>query len=211
MFAALIFAIGVYIAVIYLPRTHKRPSWRRSVRKTLPVALFALAMLIEGHLVLAAALALGAVGDYALSRPGEKAFLAGMVAFALAHLAYVGLFVLAGADMAAAPWIGIGALVALGISTEVWLAPHTGALRWPVRGYVAIILAMGLSALALPAGMIWVKAGACLFILSDFILSIETFRLAPEHPARWALSKLVWITYIAAQAALTIGLGLLVG
>jgi hypothetical protein len=48
MDAGIIFAIGVALAVFYLPRTNGAIRWGRSIRKTLPVALFALAALGGG-------------------------------------------------------------------------------------------------------------------------------------------------------------------
>lgn len=205
---ALLFALGVIAAVLYLPRTGSRPRLARSVRKTLPVALFCLAAWADGApALLVAALGVSAAGDWALSRPGERAFLVGMVSFALAHLAYIALMLGAGAGGPGALWPLAGAVLALGASTEVWLAPHTGALRWPVRVYVVIIVGMGLAALGLPEGYALATAGALLFMLSDLILSVETFRMGAGHPARRWAGKLVWITYIAAQTGLLLGLG----
>jgi uncharacterized membrane protein YhhN len=172
------------------------------------VALFAASVMAAGgSWVLVLALALGAIGDLALSRPGERAFLVGMLAFSLAHLAYLVLLIAAGGGVESVMVLPSILMILFGISSEWWLAPHTGTLRWPVRGYVVIILAMGLAALGLPAGNIWALAGAMLFVLSDFILAIETFLLSPDHRLRRGLSYLVWITYICAQASLMLGLG----
>lgn len=207
---AALFALGVALAVFYLPRTGGRVCWARSIRKTLPVALFALAAYFQGApVLLVAGLALSALGDLALSRPGERAFLAGMVAFASAHIAYIALMATLGSGPQFAQWPLILLMVALGISTEFWLRPHTGALKWPVRGYVVIILGMGLMALGLPDARNVALWGALLFVLSDLILSVETFVLAPDDPRRKWAGKTVWITYIAAQIGLFWGLGAL--
>ncbi len=200
----LLFGLGVFIAVLYLPWVPRPPGWRRSLRKTLPVALFALAAVADGApVMLCAALALSALGDLALSRPGQRAFLAGMIAFALAHLAYIALMI--GAGAALPPPLPALALILAALSTEIWLAPRTGALRWPVRAYVAVIAAMGLMALGLPGGYAPARAAALLFMLSDALLALETFVIGSGKGARadglkaW-LSRAVWITYIAAQA-----------
>ena len=207
---AILFAAGVALAVFYLPRTNSCIRWARSIRKTLPVALFALAAFTEGApWPLVAGLGFSAVGDFALSRPGQRAFLTGMLAFALAHLAYVVAMIGAGASLNAGLWPAILVMVLIGASTEFWLRPHTGALKWPVRGYVLIILVMAITALALPAirhGALW---GALLFVLSDLVLSIETFVLSQDDPRRKWAGKAVWITYIAAQIGLFWGLGAL--
>jgi uncharacterized membrane protein YhhN len=157
----------------------------------------------SGGLPLVCALAFGAVGDFALSRPGERAFLIGMVAFAVAHLAYI---VLIGAAGFAPGPVWIAVFVVLAASTEVWLRPRTGGLKWPVRGYVVVIAAMGLAAAGMPPGYALVKWGAALFILSDLVLSIGTFVLPQESRWQVVAGKTVWITYIAAQACLFLGL-----
>ena len=207
---AVLFGFGVMAAVLYLPRTGGRICMARSVRKTLPVTLFALAAIAEGApVLLIAGLALSAIGDYALSRPGSKAFLIGMVAFAAAHLAYIVVMVRLGATLEVANWPIIAGLAVFGLSTEWWLRPHTGDLKWPVRAYVGIILAMALVALGLPDVRLIALWGALLFVVSDLILSIETFVLPAEDPRRKLAGKLVWVTYIGAQIGLFWGLGAL--
>lgn len=207
---ALLFAAGVVAAIMYLPRTSGRIRWARSVRKTLPVALFALAAFSENApLMLVAALGLSAIGDFALSRPSDNSFLAGMVAFAGSHLAYIVLMVWLGATVDAAQWPIIAVIIVLGLSTEWWLRPHTGALKWPVRGYVVIILVMAIIALGLPDVRHVAVWGAGLFVVSDLILSIETFVMDENDPRRNVASKLVWLTYIGAQIGLFWGLGAL--
>lgn len=208
--AAALFAFGVVAAVMYLPRTSSQIRMSRSLRKTLPVALFALAAVAEGApILLVAALALSAVGDYALSRPAPKAFLVGMIAFAAAHLAYIVLMIMLGATVSAAQWPIIIILLVFGLSTEWWLRPHTGDLKWPVRAYVGVILVMAVVALGLPDARHVAIWGAVLFVVSDLILSIETFVLKADDPRHKLTGKLVWITYICAQIGLFWGLGAL--
>lgn len=203
---------GLAIAVTYLPMTDRPSSILRSVWKTAPVAALALSAWISGGpAMLVAALFLSALGDLALSRDGEAAFLYGLSSFALSHLVYI-LHMLALSGLM--PWEGFAqiplaaiVLVAITVSTELWLIPHTGAMKWPVRAYVLIILTMGLSALTLPWAAWPAIIGAGLFTLSDLILSVELFRLGPDHRLTPVASKLVWITYIGAQAGLFWGLG----
>lgn len=204
--------IGLAVAVAYLPMTNRPNSLLRSVWKTIPVAALALAAwLAGGPALLVAALFLSALGDLALSRDGEAAFLYGLSSFALSHLVYI-LHILAISGLL--PWEAFVQippaailLVAVTLSTEIWLIPYSGAMRWPVRAYVLIILTMGLSALTLPLTLWPAILGAGLFTLSDLILSVELFRLGPDHRLTPLASKLVWITYIGAQAGLFWGLG----
>jgi uncharacterized membrane protein YhhN len=101
-------------------------------------------------------LALGALGDLCLALGGVQRFLAGVAAFGLGHLAYAGGFLIRsaelGLDAVSLPEaLALVGLVALLLSTEVWLSPRTGELRAPVRGYVLLIGLMGLAAVLLPA------------------------------------------------------------
>lgn len=208
--AAALFGLGVMAAVMYLPRTSSQIRMARSVRKTLPVALFALAAISEAApLLLVVALGLSAVGDFALSRPAPKAFLVGMIAFAAAHLAYIILMITLGATFNMAQWPIIAVLLVFGLSTEWWLRPHTGDLKWPVRAYVCIILVMAVVALGLPDVRVVALWGAMLFVVSDLILSVETFVMKSDAKQRNMTGKLVWITYICAQIGLFWGLGAL--
>ena len=164
-------------------------SWPRSAIKTVPLTALGIAAASSGNLLLSLALFLSAIGDFALSRPGERAFLTGLVSFALAHVVYVALF-LPAAHM---PPLGVTVLLILLVaSTSVWLLPHTGNLRVPVAGYVGLIGAMGIAAWGQPDGL--VRAGATAFILSDLLLALETFRNAR------GLSIPLWALYWLGQA-----------
>lgn len=178
---------------------YRPPSWRKSVVKTASVALLALAVLVAGGPEwLIAALALGAFGDFALSRPGDRAFLIGLIAFAAAHLAYLVLF--SGLPREGLSFWGLAALGALGGGMALALWPHTGALRWPVMGYVAVICTMGLAAFSVTGFGASITLSAVLFILSDTVLASEMFLLAPTHPLRRITPFLIWCTYWSAQA-----------
>lgn len=132
-------------------------------------------------------LALGALGDLFLALGGVRRFLAGVAAFGLGHLAYAGGFLWraggVGFDgVSGAEGVALGVLLALLLSTEAWLAPRTGELRQPVRGYVGLIGLMGLAAILLPAhpGQGVLRLGATLFILSDLMLALQLFVVKGE-------------------------------
>ncbi len=214
--AVVFFWAGLLASPGYLWLTTHPASWVRSVIKTLPLTCFALAAWVSAAPVwLTAALILSGVGDFALSRPGRKAFLYGLAAFLLAHVMFILLFALI--TIAAPPsWVAFSlnplpALTLLmgALSTELWLAPHAGALRWPVRVYVAVITLMGLAALALPTGYSVVVLGAMLFILSDLILAVRTFRLSDGDPRAPSASRGLWVFYIAGQALIVAGIAVL--
>lgn len=145
------------------------------------------------------------IGDHRLASDGDAALQQGMVAFALAHVAY--LCVLFGAG-GVPPLVAIIAFALLALSTRWWLLPHTGALRLPVMGYVAVISLMGLgaSAAALAAGgsgAMLVAVGAGLFILSDTVLSLQLFRWQSESRA---VALAVLLPYFWGQLALVAGI-----
>jgi uncharacterized membrane protein YhhN len=152
-------------------------------------------------------LALGAAGDFALSRPGTTAFLAGMAAFAMGHLAYAAQFWTWGTPgIAGWHWAALGALALLVASTEVWLAPHTAALRWPVRAYGGVIGAMAATALLLApaAGMGLTALGVGLFVASDVLLAVQIF-VVKAFDARRILAWLLWPAYWLGQALILAG------
>lgn len=203
MTALVILAFAAAMALLYaVSFSHAGPSRAKTITKTLSVVLLALAALFAGAPpLITVGLALGALGDLFLSLRGEKAFLAGMAAFAAGHLAYAAAFVASGGGLSG--WLVLAALIALGASTEVWLAPHTGALRWPVRGYVVVILVMAAAAFSLPIGL--VTLGATLFVLSDFILALDLFRYGPERANPWR-ARVLWAAYWSGQALILLGM-----
>ncbi len=156
-------------------------------------------------------LALGALGDLLLAMGGVKRFLAGVAAFGLGHLAYAGGFLWRSGEFGL-DGLGIGEVLALAVlltllvSTEVWLAPRTGELRQPVRGYVALIGLMGVAAVLLPAhpGQGVLRLGAGLFILSDLMLALQLF-VVKSATWRRRLALTLWPAYWAGQALIAWG------
>jgi uncharacterized membrane protein YhhN len=122
-----------------------------------------------------AGLVLSLVGDVCLALP--RGFRPGLVAFLLAHVAYIaGFHTLA----AASSWPFLLALpfVAASVLVTRWLWPHLGAMRAPVAAYVAVITVMVWAAASMfRAGAIgWLApAGALLFYLSDISVARDRF------------------------------------
>lgn len=205
MFPALIcLALAAVFSVIYLvAHAGAGESTAKSVTKTAAVsALVPMAGFAGAPGLILAGIALGALGDFALSRAGERAFLAGMAAFAAGHLAYLAGFL----EMGATPTLWTAVLMVLGLSTEFWLQPRTGGLCWPVRLYVWIIVAMAAVALGLPPALWLVIAGSLAFVLSDTILSLEMFVLRDPALKRIA-SRALWVFYWGGQALIGWGAG----
>ncbi len=121
-----------------------------------------------------------AVGDiFLLSRKSQKLFLAGMVAFAIGHFAYLTAFVPFEAEgFSAGTFIrnllAIFAVVGVGI----WIHPHVPrALRLAVKAYALIILIMVINALDLPQTppLVLAMIGAVMFAVSDIFVARDRF------------------------------------
>jgi len=200
--ALLIIAVGaatIYAIFFLTPQV----SWPRSILKTLPLGCAALlAALLGAPFLLITGMGLSAIGDFALSRDGERSFIAGLVAFLAAHLAYIALFFSVADD---APW-GMAAslsVAALGLYGVIYLAliwRRLGEMRIPVAAYVATILGMGVAAIA--AGDLFLIIGAIMFIASDSILALEMFVFTDKRRS-WT-APTIWETYIGAQFAIAL-------
>lgn len=116
-----------------------------------------------------AGLVLSFAGDALLLSARRPAFLGGLVAFLLAHVAYAAAF--AGVARPAA-WTALPVLVATGAALR-WLWPALGDMRTPVVAYCATISVM--LWLALGVDRPEVRAGALLFYLSDLLVARDRF------------------------------------
>jgi uncharacterized membrane protein YhhN len=185
---------------------------KASLIKAASTGFLAVASLtMHNFLPISLGLALGALGDLVISRPGQGAFLIGMAIFALGHLAYAAGFLWQGADggftMPSLLAIVLALLIlSLIASTEVWLAPQTGEMRGPVRGYCVIIGMMALACLSLPdhAGQYILQTGVALFVISDVLLALHLF-VAKEARLKDQLSLVIWPAYWIGQALILAG------
>jgi len=168
---------------------------------------------------LTAAFAVGLVfslaGDVLLMVPGDR-FIAGLVAFLLAHLAYIAAFNLAGPVLTAA-----GLLLALIVGVVAWqvLRRLTSAMAAggrrklipPVLAYGVVLSLMTWSAVTTLLRPDWhgparwlAAAGGCLFFFSDtalawlrFVRALpggRTLEMVTYHLAQYALSAAVLLT-----------------
>ena len=192
---SLLLAISALLALGYLWLTGRPVSALRSLAKTGATLALCLFAAFSGAPLLALALGFCALGDAALSRDGDRAFLIGMIAFALGHVALTVLMIAVPSEISPLRACAMLLVVALALSSRFWLIPYAGALQVPVRLYVLFIAAMGLAAFSLPLALWPAILGAVSFIASDTILAIEKFRL-PE-PTRLTGAS-IWITYYGA-------------
>lgn len=150
------------------------------------------------------AVVLSAVGDVALAVRGRQGFLAGLGAFAAAHLLYTVAFVLHGAPATVSAWAALGAAVAVG---GAWLALRRRVppgLRAPVGLYLAILAAMMATGTAagIAHGAGGLAVGAILVAGSDGAVGRQRF------VARSFANKLVGLpTYYLGQVLIVLALG----
>ncbi len=143
-----------------------------------------------------AGLILSLAGDALLLSPRRPAFLGGLVAFLLAHVAYAVAFV--GPSRPSLP----AALLVIATTGAAlrWLWPSLGEMRVPVVAYCAAIGAM--LWLALGVDRTEVRAGALLFYLSDLLVARDRF-VRPGFANRLAGLPL----YYAGQVLLALSAG----
>lgn len=116
-------------------------------------------------------------GDLFLIGDGSRWFLAGLVAFLAAHIAYIGAF--AGRGLADR-WLfaALAPVAVVSLGAVIWLAPHLPeGMIVPVRIYTFVISLMVVTAFgARGAGApLLVPAGASLFYLSDLSVAALAF------------------------------------
>jgi uncharacterized membrane protein YhhN len=147
---------------------------------------------------------LGLVGDVALLGDGEAAFMVGLGAFALGHLAYAIAAVLVGFDAA---WAFVGATFmafALGFRFATRTVPGArrrggSVLAGAVGFYACVITAMVVTAWGTTAVLAGI--GAMAFAVSDWVLGHERF-VGPLPGGRMS----VIVPYHVGQALLIVGL-----
>jgi len=145
-------------------------------------------------------------GDVFLMLPSDR-FVAGLVAFLIAHLFYSAAFA---SEISALIWGPLIPLVIFGIVIYLILAPSLGNLKVPVLIYVVVILTMAWLAWVRliqtgHMGALLASVGAFLFIISDTILAIDRFRGAFKLARALNLT-----TYFAAQLLIAGSIGTLV-
>jgi uncharacterized membrane protein YhhN len=145
-------------------------------------------------------------GDVFLMLPSDQ-FVAGLVAFLIAHLFYSAAFA---SEMSTLIGWHLIPFVIYGIVIYIILVPSLGKLKLPVLIYILVILMMAWLAWERlsqtgQSGALLASIGAVLFIISDTVLAIGRFRRA------FKLSRALNLTtYFAAQSLIAGSVGTLV-
>ncbi|MGL4488637.1 MAG: lysoplasmalogenase [Rhizobiaceae bacterium] len=199
---------AVLAAGLFLLRPPGTSGGKWAIIKTMPVAFFAwIAWNQSAPVMLVVGLALSALGDYLLAHEGERAFLSGLAAFFLAHIAYIVLFAAAGPLLLLQePWRLALVLVFLLHAGQMAVRLSKAApadMRIPVFAYIGAISLMGLSATAYASPILLV--GVFLFVISDTLLAIGRFLIGRDDSRQNLVQPGVWITYVAAQVFILFG------
>lgn len=138
------------------------------------------------------------IGDLALSFDGRRAFLAGLVSFALAHLAYIAAFFARSAmDIPSIAFAGVVMAVTAAAILR-WLSPHVpDDMATPVSVYVGLITVMVVASFGTSGTVVdpRIPTAAVLFMISDVLVARQQF-LAPM-----LVNRIVGLPiYYAAQA-----------
>ena len=178
-----------------------QPPAKAAMAVLLAVAAAAHPILREARWLIPA-LALSAAGDFLLAIPWwEASFVAGLSAFLLAHLCFLGALVPLAAP-SAGRLAGVAATVLGCLALLVWFWPGMArdGLVLPVLIYIAVLGAMVCAALLAGLPTRWTAAGAVCFAVSDAMIAIDRFVLGDE-----TLAVPIWWVYAAAQLFITAG------
>lgn len=157
--------------------------WSRILKIAASTAMVAIVVtgnpiLTAYTMLVAAGLAASWFGDLFLSFTSQRAFMAGLISFATAHLLYT-------AGFSARSTMDMGALVIAGVIMAVagtailrWLAPFVPErLRIPVAFYIGVIAVMVVTSFGSTGALFdpRIPAAAVLFMISDLFVARQQF------------------------------------
>jgi uncharacterized membrane protein YhhN len=195
--AAVVSALAAMGCEVIAERSGKRPSLFLLL-KPLTTILITATLFASGHApswLLLSAFVFALIGDIALMFEGDKAFLAGLGSFFIAHIAFVAVFI--GDAGLHAPPLWTMAFVVYAIALFAWLLPKTGPLAGPTVAYGVVLTAMVLASAAAQnqldtSATRLTLAGAVLFAFSDSVLAIRQF-VGPYRGAQPLILSSYWL------------------
>lgn len=155
------------------------------------------------HLLLLVALIASVVGDVLLVIPQEGSFLRGLMAFGVAHITFILMYLLNGQrfDQISANRLRFsGLLWAFAFVAGFWMYDALGDMRNYVLGYTAMLVLMATTAILSKFPPRLVGLGAVLFVFSDAALGARQFMNVPDF-----VGYFVWASYYLSQAMVTLG------
>ena len=200
-------ALGILAAAAFLESGPDTSTWLRLVTKPVPVLCLAAWVAVgargSASRLFCAGLLFSALGDWLLERSPDL-FLAGLIAFLAAHLAYLVAFLLetrrpcVGRALPFALWAAIG---------YVAMRPGLGSMAGPVLVYLTAIAAMmwraaagvgrdGTASTAEGLALL----GAVLFGASDTLIGLDRFR-APIDGVHVPIMLSYWLGQLGIAAS----------
>lgn len=154
---------------------------------------------------LVGALVFSAAGDFLLAMPWwQPSFVLGLAAFLIAHLCFLAAL-LPLAARSAPRLVAAGVTVAACLALLVWFWPRLLAdgMAVPVTLYIAVLGAMVCTALLARLPTLWTALGAACFAVSDAMIGISEFVLAPTDKEMLAVP--IWWVYATSLLLITAG------
>lgn len=154
---------------------------------------------------LVAALLGSAAGDYLLAMPWwEPSFVLGLASFLIAHLCFLAALVpLVARRTTRLAAAAVLVLACVAMLVWFWPALREQGMTVPVTVYMAVLGAMVCAALLAALPTPWTALGALCFAVSDSMIGISKFVLAPENSD--ALAIPIWWAYAASLFLITAG------
>lgn len=155
---------------------------------------------------LVAALLFSAAGDYLLAMPWwEPSFVLGLGAFLVAHLSFLAALIPL-VRRSTGRLAGCAVLVVACLVLLIWFWPRLidEGMAVPVTLYMAVLAAMVCAALLADLPTPWTALGAVCFAVSDGMIGIGKFGLAPGSNPE-ALAVGIWWAYAASILLITAG------
>ena len=198
--------LSIVAGALYLVTPHSAQFPVHVVVKALsiaPLAVLAFRVLHGGdRLLLGAALAFSSLGDVLLDLPGNH-FVQGLLAFLVAHVLYIALFVgnWRRPRMPGRAQVAMAAAVIMySVLLFMWLAPGLGELVLPVTIYTGALTLMAVTSIMARFATPIVPFGAILFVISDSMIAAGRFRTALP-----LAGVLIWVTYYVGQYCIAVG------
>jgi uncharacterized membrane protein YhhN len=195
--------LSIICGFSYLTTQSFQPFPGSVLLKVLSVATLAVIAFRSSNMILGMALGFSSLGDALLDLDPGRFFIGGLLAFLVAHLIYIALFIRNHVrPLKPKGWqlTLMAAVLTYSVLLSQWLAPNLGSLVGPVMLYVCVITVMAVSAILAGFSTPWVCSGVILFLISDSILAVNKFK-SPLPMGGY----LIWATYYLAQFGIAIG------
>lgn len=151
------------------------------------------------------ALVFSAGGDFLLAMPWwEPSFVLGLASFLVAHLCFLAAL-LPLAARSTPRLVAVAVTVIACVALLVWFWPRLveEGMAVPVTAYITVLGAMVCAALLARLPTPWTALGAVCFAVSDAMIGIGKFALAPEDAE--VLAVPIWWVYAASLLLITAG------